>query len=59
MGFKDEAPLDDTLQAYGEIFVMRYNRAHAEQLTDEKQAEGASCWQPQPPSRPGITMPPP
>jgi TolB protein len=46
MGFKDEIPLTNAPQAYGEIFVMRYDGTHVEQLTDDQWEEGGPAWQP-------------
>jgi Tol biopolymer transport system component len=46
MGFKDEAAYTDAPQPYGEIFVMRYDGAHVEQLTDNQWEEGTPSWQP-------------
>ena len=53
MGFKDEATYTDAPQPYGEIFVMRYDGTHVQQLTDTQWEEGTPAWQPtpQPPSR--------
>jgi Tol biopolymer transport system component len=34
MGFKDEVVLIGAPQPYGEVFVMRYDGTHVEQLTD-------------------------
>jgi Tol biopolymer transport system component len=47
MGFKDEVLYENNPQPYGEIFVMRYDGAGAEQLTDDQWEEGAPAWQPQ------------
>jgi Tol biopolymer transport system component len=57
MGFKDEALLVTTPQAYGEIFVMRYDGTHVEKLTDDQWEEGAPCWQPERPARVAAAMP--
>ncbi len=46
MGFKDEAVYTDSPQPYGEIFVMRYDGTHVEQLTDNQWEEGTPSWQP-------------
>lgn len=46
MGFKDEAAYTDAPQPYGEIFVMRYDGTHVEQLTDNQWEEGTPGWQP-------------
>jgi Tol biopolymer transport system component len=48
MGFKDEAIYTDAPQPYGEIFVMRYDGTHVEQLTDNQWEEGTPAWQPSP-----------
>lgn len=46
MGFKDEVAYTDAPQPYGEIFVMRYDGAAVEQLTDNQWEEGTPAWQP-------------
>jgi Tol biopolymer transport system component len=46
MGFKDEALNTDSPQPYGEIFVMRYDGTHVEQLTDNQWEEGSPAWLP-------------
>jgi Tol biopolymer transport system component len=46
MGFKDEALYTGAPQPYGEIFVMRYDGAQVEQLTDDQWEEGGPAWQP-------------
>jgi TolB protein len=46
MGFKDEVAYTDAPQAYGEIFVMRYDGTGVEQLTDNQWEEGTPAWQP-------------
>lgn len=46
MGFKDEALYTNNPQPYGEIFVMRYDGADVEQLTDDQWEEGTPAWQP-------------
>jgi Tol biopolymer transport system component len=46
MGFKDEAAYTDAPQPYGEIFVMRYDGTHVEQLTDNQWEEGTPAWEP-------------
>jgi len=48
MGFKDEAMYTDAPQPYGEIFVMRSDGSHIEQLTDNQWEEGTPAWQPRP-----------
>jgi TolB protein len=51
MGFKDEVAYTDGPQPYGEIFVMRYDGTHVEQLTDNQWEEGTPAWQPPVPRR--------
>jgi TolB protein len=51
MGFKDEVAYTDAPQPYGEIFVMRYDGTHVEQLTDNQWEEGTPAWEPVVPSR--------
>ena len=46
MGFKDEALNTDSPQPYGEIFIMRYDGTHVEQLTDNQWEEGTPAWLP-------------
>lgn len=46
LGFKDEVLLINNPQPYGEIFVMRSDGTHVEQLTDDQWEEGAPAWQP-------------
>ena len=46
MGFKDEAPYQDAPQPYGELFVMRYDGTHVEQITDNQWEDGTPAWQP-------------
>ena len=46
MGFKDEVTYTDAPQPYGELFVMRSDGTHAEQLTDNQWEEGTPAWQP-------------
>lgn len=46
MGFKDEALNTDSPQPYGEIFVMRYDGTHVEQLSDNQWEEGTPAWLP-------------
>lgn len=46
MGFKDEALNTDSPQPYGEIFVMRDDGTHVEQLTDNQWEEGTPAWRP-------------
>ena len=51
MGFKDEVAYTDAPQPYGEIFVMRYDGTHVEQLTDNQWEDGTPGWEPLVPSR--------
>ena len=46
MGFKDEATYTDAPQPYGELFVMRYDGSHLQQLTDNQWEDGTPAWQP-------------
>jgi len=46
MGFKDEVAYTDAPQPYGEIFVMRFDGTHVEQLTDNQWEEGTPGWEP-------------
>ena len=46
MGFKDEALYTSAPQPYGELFVMRYDGAQLEQLTDNQWEDGGPAWQP-------------
>ena len=46
MGFKDEGVYTDAPQPYGEIFVMRFDGTHVEQLTDNQWEEATRAWQP-------------
>jgi TolB protein len=46
LGFKDEALNTDSPQPYGEIFVMRNDGTHVEQLTDNQWEEGTPAWLP-------------
>ena len=45
-GFKDEAVYTDAPQPYGELFVMRYDGTHVEQITDNQWEDGTPAWQP-------------
>ena len=49
LGFKDEGTYTDAPQPYGELFVMRYDGTHVQQLTDNQWEDGTPSWQP--PSR--------
>lgn len=44
MGFKDEIVYTDAPQPYGELFVMRFDGTHVEQLTDNQWEEGTPAW---------------
>jgi TolB protein len=46
MGFKDEAIYTGAPQPYGELFVMRYDGTHVEQLTDNQWEDAGPAWQP-------------
>ncbi|HXS98369.1 MAG TPA: hypothetical protein VN736_27420 [Candidatus Limnocylindrales bacterium] len=46
MGFKDEVVYTDAPQPYGELFVMRKDGTHVEQVTDNQWEEGTPAWQP-------------
>ena len=48
MGFKDEGTYLDAPQPYGELFVMRYDGTHVEQITDNQWEDGTPAWQPAP-----------
>jgi TolB protein len=48
MGFKDEALYTDGPQPYGELFVMRHDGTHVQQLTDNQWEDGGATWQPTP-----------
>ena len=50
MGFKDEAIYTGALQPDREIFVMRYDGTHVEQLTDNQWEDGGPAWQLQRPT---------
>ncbi len=51
MGFKDEVIYTDAPQPYGELFVMRYDGADVQQLTDNQWEDGTPAWQPSPTPR--------
>jgi TolB protein len=55
MGFKDEAIYTAAPQPYGEIFVMRYDGTHVEQLTDNQWEDGGPAWQQPPPHSAALT----
>jgi Tol biopolymer transport system component len=57
MGFKDEAIYTGAPQPYGEIFVMRYDGTHVEQLTDNQWEDGGPAWQPNPPASSALVPP--
>jgi Tol biopolymer transport system component len=44
MGFKDEALYTDNSQPYGELFVMRYDGTHIQQLTDNQWEDAGPAW---------------
>jgi TolB protein len=46
MGFKDEALYTFAPQPYGELFVMRYDGTHVQQLTDNQWEDAGPAWQP-------------
>ncbi len=45
-GFKDEAPLFDIPQPYGELFIMNADGSDQRALTDNKWEEGTPSWMP-------------
>ena len=47
-GFKDEAPMADIPQPYGELFVMRADGSEQRALTDNRWEEGTPAWLPSP-----------
>jgi TolB protein len=58
MGFKDEVlNTDAAAQPYGEIFVMRYDGTHVEQLTDNQWEDGGPSWQPRKADQRAATAP--
>ena len=50
-GFKDEAPLADIPQPYGELFIMRADGSEQRALTDNRWEEGTPAWQPASPRK--------
>ena len=48
IGFKDEAPLLDIPQPYGELFVMKADGSVQQALTDNRWEEGTPAWLPAP-----------
>ena len=47
-GFKDEAPLFDIPQPYGELFIMKADGSDERALTDNRWEEGTPSWVPTP-----------
>ena len=45
-GFKDEAPMSDIPQPYGELIVMKIDGSDQRPLTDNRWEEGTPAWQP-------------
>ena len=45
-GFKDEAPMHDIPQPYGELFIMRSDGSEQRALTDNRWEEGTPAWVP-------------
>ena len=45
-GFKDEAPMHDIPQPYGELFIMRADGSDQRALTDNRWEEGTPAWVP-------------
>ena len=45
-GFKDEAPMADIPQPYGELFIMNADGSEQRALTDNRWEEGTPAWQP-------------
>lgn len=52
-GFKDEAPMSDIPQPYGELIIMKLDGSGQRPLTDNRWEEGTPAWQPLPLS--GVT----
>jgi Tol biopolymer transport system component len=46
LGFKDEAPLSDIPQPYGELFIMNADGSDQQALTDNRWEEGTPSWVP-------------
>ena len=46
LGFKDEAPLYDVPQPYGQLFIMNADGTGQRPLTDNRWEEGTPAWQP-------------
>ena len=47
-GFKDEAPMSDIPQPYGELMIMKMDGSDQRPLTDNRWEEGTPAWQPAP-----------
>jgi Tol biopolymer transport system component len=47
-GFKDEAPMSDIPQPYGELMLMKLDGSDQRPLTDNRWEEGTPAWQPAP-----------
>ena len=47
-GFKDEAPMFDIPQPYGELMVMKIDGSDQRPLTDNRWEEGTPAWLPVP-----------
>ena len=50
-GFKDEAPMADIPQPYGELFIMNADGSEQRALTDNRWEEGTPAWQPASPKK--------
>ncbi len=46
MGFKDEVLYTDSLQPYGELFMMRFDGTQVQQLTDNQWEDATPAWKP-------------